>query len=106
MSREKPFLAFASTVSVPATTTSASTSITYQASWEPTDSDNTLLVTNAGSNLAFVTTGATTATATITSVPVLSGSQITLTLPAGHDKVAAITAAGSTTVDFTPGEGM
>jgi hypothetical protein len=63
-------------------------------------------VANSGSVTVFVEFGTTNSTAAslTTSVPVLAGSVEIFSAP--YEYAAAITASGTATVYFTPGEGM
>lgn len=66
----------------------------------------TILVTNIGSEIAYIEFGNSTITATAaTGVPILAGSQIPLNV-GQPTHVAAITASGTTTLKFTTGHGF
>ena len=88
------------TVSVSATASTASAAISINRA-------STLVVSNTGSSLAYVSWGAGSATATTSDYPVLSGSKEPVTIPNTVTHVAAICDSGeSTTVKFTPGRGI
>jgi hypothetical protein len=87
----------ADTVAVSASTTSASQSFTAGLSH--------LLVTNASTQLAFFTTGIGSATASATKTPIVPGAQAVVSIPTDHNTVAAVLAASTGTIYFTPGYG-
>lgn len=55
-----------------------------------------LLLTNLGSQVCYVRTGASSQTATTADYPVPPGLQVVITKPAGHTNMAHISAAGTT----------
>ncbi len=83
-----------------------------------TSADNTftytrqVLITNAGTNMAFISFGATTQTTVIpvagtpaNGIPVLPGTQVSYTLPLNATHIGALTASSTTTLYVTGGEG-
>lgn len=87
-----------STVSISATSTSGSTTVSSNGS--------NLLITNSGPNTVFVRWGVGAQTATTADMPVLSGTQVIVSRTLSVDTVAAICASGQTaSVSFCPGEG-
>lgn len=89
------------TVSISATDTSGSTTISM-------NHGGSLVVTNSGSSLCYISFGQGSApTATTSDYPVLATSQQTITVPEDVTHVAAICESGdTTTVKFSPGEGL
>ena len=89
----------AGTVTVATTTTSGTTRVAI------VGSGRNLVITNAGTGVAFIELGASSVTALVaTSMPVLSGEVLCL----GRGEVthiAAITATGTATVYVTSGDG-
>lgn len=63
-----------------------------------------LAVTNLGSNIAYVRTGTGTIAATTADMPILPGTQVTLTKGDNQETFSYISAAG-TTLHVIPGEG-
>lgn len=63
-----------------------------------------LCLTNTGVNPCYVRTGLTSATATNADYCVPPGAQVVISVPAAHDKIAYISAAG-TTLHYIQGEG-
>ena len=61
-------------------------------------------VTNLGNNVAYVRIGTGTIAATTADMPVLPGTQVSLTKGEGQDVLSHISAAG-TTLHIIPGEG-
>lgn len=65
-----------------------------------------VMVTNTGSNLAYVRIGTDSATATATDFPILAGSQVAITKGAGQNVLSYIgVATGTTTLHIMTGEG-
>lgn len=65
-----------------------------------------VMVTNTGSQVAYVKVGTTSATATAADFPILAGSQVVLTKGVGQDKLSYLgVAAGTTTLHIMTGEG-
>lgn len=93
--------ALAGTVSVSATTSTASTSIAAGDVQNPC-----IRVYNAGTVVAFVTWGAGSATASATTCTPIAPGWSEVFYKANADTVAAITATGTATVYFTPGNGF
>lgn len=104
-----PFGAQCFTLPISVTST-ASSSATL-----PGKAGNSLRVVNEGPNVAFISVGAGSQTATlpnatptITSVPVLAGTDVIFTIP--NDQVYSISAicraSGTATLDVQVGEGM
>lgn len=97
-----PFTPGAS-VTLAATTTSGTSSATAL----PLPTNRQVLVSNAGTVAAFVQFGTSTVEALVaTSLPVLAGSNLVLTLPAAVTHVAAITGTSTATVYVTVGHGQ
>ena len=94
------FLPTGPTVLVAATTVSASQTIGFSTAINA----GSVRVYNDGPNLAFVTFGKTTATASVTSIPVPVGAVEVLGKVA-FDTFAAVTLTGTANVYFTPGIG-
>lgn len=92
-----PFTPIYDTESISVTTTSASATLGFQ-------SDQVVL-TNAGSTLCFVIVGSGAQTALTSHLPILPGASVVITKPLAALTVAAITAAGTTTLYATPGIG-
>lgn len=86
-----------STVTIAATTSSASQNVPLQS--------ESMLIHNAGPNLAFVRWGKGAQTATASDMPVPVGSIQTFGKE-GADTVAAIAPAGTATIYVSPGEGQ
>ena len=63
-----------------------------------------IAVTNLGSNIAYVRTGTGTIAATTADMPILPGTQVTLTKGDNQETFSYISAAG-TTLHVIPGEG-
>lgn len=63
-----------------------------------------LILSNLGANVCYVRTGLTTATATSADYCVPPGLQTVITIPPVHDKIAYISATG-TTLHYQLGEG-
>lgn len=92
-----PFTAFfGQTVSISATTVSASTTVSNTTA-------NQLVITNSGTALAFIRVGS--ATALTTDLPLLPGAAIVISRKQSDTAVSAITTSGSTTIYVTPGYG-
>lgn len=66
---------------------------------------NQVLVLNLGDAEAFVDFGDSTQTATTTDMPVPAGGWLMLSIALGATHAAAITASGTATLRFTPGDG-
>jgi hypothetical protein len=66
---------------------------------------NQVLVLNLGDAEAFIDFGDDTKTATTTDTPVPAGGWIMLSIPPAATHAAAITASGTATLRFTPGDG-
>lgn len=67
-------------------------------------SSKQLTVTNLGNNVAYVRTGTGTIAATTADMPVLPGTQVSITKGDNQDKFSYISSAG-TTLHVIPGEG-
>jgi ABC-type uncharacterized transport system YnjBCD substrate-binding protein len=92
-------------LNVASTNLSATTTSTNPSSRLP-DGGSQLIVKNSGSVEVFVATGVGSATAvSASSMSVLPGTVEVFTIPENHTHVAAITAAGSTTVRVYRGYG-
>lgn len=63
-----------------------------------------LVLSNTGSNICYIHVGYTGAVASATDMPILAGTQVTITKPQEATHVAYISAAG-TTLNIMPGEG-
>lgn len=85
------------TVSVAATTTSASATLDAHS--------NVVRVVNAGADTVFIRFGKGATTATATDMPVLAGATETFT-KGDSTTVAVLAAASTATVYFTNGEGL
>lgn len=90
------------TVTISATTTSASSAFTQ---FSADIRINNLLVSNSGSVWVFVTSGVGAATASATKIPIAPGAQAVIAISPTHTFVAAITVSGTATVYFSPGFG-
>jgi hypothetical protein len=63
-----------------------------------------LTITNLGNNIAYVRTGTGTIAATAADMPILPGTQVSLTKGENQETVSYISAAG-TSLHIIPGEG-
>lgn len=88
------------TVTVSGSTTSASTAI------DTLTLGGQVLCTNAGTVVAFVKAGVGAQTATSADMPLAGGTSRIITVPAGTDTVAGITATSTANLYFTPGHGQ
>jgi len=96
---------YGSTQSLAATTTSGALTLN-----NPLKTAMRMQVINTGPNLAFIKVGDSangTVTATTADMPVIvsSAGPITIDLPRGKDRIAAITPTGTATLYFTAVEG-
>ena len=88
------------TVSISATASNANASITM-------GNNSALMVTNTGTALCYTRWDDSAPTATTSDVPIPAGASIVFSVPDGVTHVAAICDSGeSTTIKFTPGEGV
>lgn len=92
-----PFTLGGPTVSISATTNSASADL---------KGAGTIRVYNAGPATVFVRTAKDTATAVATDTPIPAGAIETFSVSPSHNKIAAITSAGTATVYVTEGTGI
>ena len=83
---------------ISATTTSSSVTLSNK--------NESLCMSNIGSDAVYIKTGEGSATATNADYPVLPGQQVTMMLPEGHDTVAALANATSSSVQVMVGEGI
>lgn len=101
MSSLNPFSPiFGSTVTISASTTSASVSLSSM-----TSRPQQIVITNSGSNIAFVRYGIGAQTATVADLPILPNAAVVLSLNPDSDTLAAITASGATAIYATVGNG-
>lgn len=96
---------YGSTQSLAATTTSGELTLN-----NPLKTAMRMQVINTGPNLAFIKVGDSangTVTATTADMPIIvsSAGPITIDLPSGKDRIAAITPTGTATLYFTAVEG-
>ena len=105
----RPFVATGNTVTIAATSASTATAIT-QANQKNSELPGTMRVHNAGTGMAFIAQGSSSAVvAATTDIPVPTGaSPMTFEMRADTTYVAAITSASSVTATlyFTPGQGI
>ncbi len=101
MAFESPFSPTGDTVSISATTSSANANVTNFPSY---NNSGALLITNGGTQLAFVKWGNGTQTATSAAVPIPGGTSRVFSV-ANVTNVAAITPTSTTTIYATPGNG-
>ena len=95
----QPFAPDASgTVTLSATTTTSRVAISGS------DSPGEYRVYNAGTVAVFIRTGNSSVNAVVTDMPLAPGALEVLTLRGTH--VAGITASGTASVSFTPGDGI
>jgi hypothetical protein len=71
-----------------------------------TPTGGVIRVYNAGPSTAFFKTDIGSATATTSDVPLAAGTVESFTIPANHNKAAAICSSGSATVYVTVGSGI
>lgn len=81
-----------------ATPSSTSASVTIAAG------DNCVRLVNTGANICYVRIGEDSATATTADLPVRAGSEVIIRKALGHDKLAHISASG-TTLNIQTGNG-
>jgi hypothetical protein len=97
MATEQPFSpSYGSGVSVSPGVASAASAVGY--------GNKNLVLTNTGANICYVHVGYVGEVASTVDMPVVAGTQITITKPQEATHVAYISAAG-TTLNIMPGEG-
>lgn len=102
MAAESPFTPTGATVALSATGTSSQSAIS---GFPSTSGSGVMRVVNAGTAIAFIKWGSSAPTATTADMPILPGA-IEVFSVGTTTNVAAITASGTATVYFTPGNGQ
>lgn len=85
-------------VTISATTTSAATAVGF--------GSKSLVLTNLGSAVVYISCGLSTVTATAADYPLLPGAQVSITKFQDHTHVGTLAASGTVSVHVIPGEGF